>query len=47
MKLKKENPAGCAGEGKQSKGKQEERKGRFKDNRQKHSVRKARVEGVR
>ena len=29
VKLHKENPAGCAGEGKQSKGNQEKRKGRF------------------
>ena len=28
-KLQKENPAGCAGEGKQSKGISEKRKGRF------------------
>ena len=31
VKLQKENPAGCAGEGKQSKGNMEKRKGRFKD----------------
>ena len=30
VKLQKENPAGCAGEGKQSKGNYEKRKGRFK-----------------
>ena len=29
VKLQKENPAGCAGEGRQSKGNQEKRKGRF------------------
>ena len=40
VKLQKENPAGCAGEGKHSKGKQEKRKGWFKDNRQYHYVRK-------
>ena len=38
VKLQKENRAGCAGEGKQSKGKyekrKEKRKERFKDNRQ-------------
>ena len=34
VKLQKENPAWCAGEGKQSKLNQEKRKGRFKDNRQ-------------
>ena len=43
----KENPAGCAGEGKQSKGSEEKRKGRFRDNRQLHFVMKARVESVR
>ena len=31
MKLQNESPAGCTGEGKQSKGKKEKRKGRFKD----------------
>ena len=31
MKLQKESPAGCAGEGKQSKGNEEKRKGRFED----------------
>ena len=31
VKLQKESPAGCAGEGKQSKGNYEKRKGRFKD----------------
>ena len=31
VKLQKESPAGCAGEGKQSKGNQEKRKGRFKN----------------
>ena len=42
VKLRKKNSAGCAGEGKQ-------RKGRFKDNRQLHYVRKkeSRVESVR
>ena len=34
VKLQKENPAGFVGEGKQSKGNWEKRKGRFKDNRQ-------------
>ena len=34
VKLQKENPAGCAGESKRSKGNQKKRKGRFKDNRQ-------------
>ena len=47
VKLKKENPAGCAGEGKQSKGNYENRKGRFKDNRKQLYVRKARLESVR
>ena len=32
VKLQKENPAGCAEEGKQSKGNYVKRKGRFKDN---------------
>ena len=32
VKLPKENPAGCAGEGKQSKGNQKKRIGRFEDN---------------
>ena len=32
VKLQKENPAGCAGESKQSKGNYEMRKGRFKNN---------------
>ena len=31
VKLQKESPAGCAGEGKQSRGNYEKRKGRFKD----------------
>ena len=31
VKLQKESPAGCAGEGKQSKENQEKWKGRFKD----------------
>ena len=31
MKLKKESPAGCAGEGKQSEGKEVKRKGRLKE----------------
>ena len=31
VKLQKESPAGCAGEGKQSKGNQEKGKGLFKD----------------
>ena len=34
VKLQKENPPGCAREGKQSKGNYEKRKGRLKDNRQ-------------
>ena len=34
MKLQKENPEGWAGEGKQSEGNYEKRKGWFKDNRQ-------------
>ena len=33
VKLQKENPAGCAGEGKQSKGIKEKIKVRIKDNR--------------
>ena len=40
VKLQKENPAGCSGEGKQSKGNYKKRKGRFKDNRQQHFMRK-------
>ena len=40
MKLQKENPIGCAGEGKQSKLSQEKRKECFKDNRQQHYMRK-------
>ena len=40
VKLYEENPAGCAGKGKQSKGKQEKRKGRLKDNGQQIYVRK-------
>jgi len=31
VKLQKKSPAGCAGEGKQSKRNEEKRKGRFKD----------------
>ena len=31
VKLQKESPAGCTGEGKQSKGNYEKRKRRFKD----------------
>ena len=31
VKIQKESPAGCAGEGKQSKGNQEKRKGQFKN----------------
>ena len=31
VKLQKESPAGCVGEGKQNKGNWEKRKGRFKD----------------
>ena len=40
VKLHKENPAGCAKEGEQSKGNLEKRKERFKNNRQQHYVRK-------
>ena len=49
VKLQKECPARCAGEGKQSKGNLKKRKGRFKDNRQYHYTRKKvlRVESVR
>ena len=34
VKIQKENPARCAGEGKQNKGNKEKRIGRFKDKRQ-------------
>ena len=52
MKLQKEDTAGCAGEGKQSKGNYENmrrRKDRLKINRQLHFVRKkvSRVDSVR
>ena len=40
VKLQKENLAGFAGEGKQSKGNQEKKKGWFKNNRQQRYVRK-------
>ena len=40
VKLQRISPAGCAGEGKQSKGNEDKKKERFKDNRQPLFVRK-------
>ena len=47
VKLRKEIPAGCAGEGKREKEIRRREKDGFNKNRQQHFVKKARIKGVR